>query len=156
MSVDTSAPGYTLGHATIRRRILDKLFDRIDQPRPPEDGAIVQIEQPEAVIEAFSALLLEPETAALVSASMRTKGGIVVAEGLQSLGALAQSLGRNDQASRLYRKSADIRRTLRDETGALGALERVAGIYKSAGANTELRIVLKEISAIRKHTTPLG
>jgi hypothetical protein len=133
ITVDTNAPAYR-GKLGIKRRILGKLYEHIDLPRPPEDMTeVIHVRDAAEFVKEYSKFLQEPETGALLGQSLQRNGGMVVAEALHFLGQLAQTFGRLEEAIGLYRKSADISRALGDKVGTVAALESLAGFYKSYG-----------------------
>lgn len=154
ISVDTHAPAYG-GKLSVRRRILERLYERIDLPRPEEDGSgVIRVQDPVAFIKAYGGFLQEPQTAALLGQSLHRNGATVVAESLHALGQVARTFGRAEEAGSLFRKSSGISLALSDKAGAIAALESLAGLYKSLGQTAEYTAVRREIGNLKRRVLP--
>lgn len=150
VSVDGHAPAFH-GNTTIKRKLLKILYERIDDPRPPEEGFdIIRIRDPAAFIKGYEQFLREPETAALLGLlGQRRNGALVVAEGMRALGQLAQAFHHIEEARTLFRDSADLSMALNHRPGALTALESLAALYKKLGSGSDYRKVLRQIKLLK-------
>ncbi len=154
MSVDTHAPAYG-GRLTDRRRFLERLYDRLDLPRPEEYGAeVIHVQNPVAFIMAFSKFVQEPETAALLGRALERSGGTAVAETLHVLGQAAHAFGRAEEAGGLYRQSSGIALATGDKDRTIVALESLAALHKSQGETARYTAVRKEITSLKRRVLP--
>jgi hypothetical protein len=149
IAVDTGAPAFQ-GQPTIRRKILHRLLDRLDLPRPGDDRAeVIRGADPIVFIRGYGEFLQEPEMAALLGENLRRPGGVVVAEAMHFLGQLARTFARVAEADRLFRQSADTGLALGEKGLAVTALESLADSYKSQGNRAALTKVSKEIRNLK-------
>jgi hypothetical protein len=150
LELDTSAPLYTQGKTSIKRKLLDKLYRAIDKPRPPEyEAEIVRVDDAASFIAGYEQFLLDREVVTLVTKASSKAGRAVIAEGLRSLGQVAQAFMRYDDSERIYRESASMFTALGDKTKTVGALESLEGLYKTTGNTLALRSVRLEIRNLR-------
>jgi hypothetical protein len=156
LTVDTGAPAYSQDMSTVRRKVLGKLYSRIDLPRPPEDGAqVIQIQDVARFVQGFEKFLIDPQAAKLIGQFNKTDGRATVAEGLYFLGQVAQAYGRYEDAQRIYTESARRYSRQGDKAKAIGVLESLAGVYEKNGKTSMLSKVRKEIRAAQRSISAL-
>ncbi len=154
MTVDTHAPAYG-GRLTDSRKFLERLYDRLDLPRPEEYGShVLHVQNPVEFIERFSKFVQEPETATWLAHALKRSGGMVVAESLHALGQAACVFGRAEEAGGLFRQSSGIALAMGDRAATISALESLAGLHKSLGERDRYTAVRKEISSLKRRVLP--
>ena len=147
-AVDTGAPAYR-PRTTLARQMLQRLYQRIDLPRPGEDFRTRYRRDTRLLVQRTAALLLDPAVYADLKTLLPAHSVAEITEDFRTTAALARSFGLQTEAERLLRGAAGKAGQARDRAGQAAALQDLQGLFTEAGRLREAAALGVRLQALK-------
>lgn len=145
--LDTGAPAYR-PRTTLARQLLQRLYARIDLPRPGENVATRWRRDSKLLVQRTAALLLDPQTYADLKTLLPAHSVAEITEDFRRVAAVARTFGLLAEAESLLRAASSKAGLARHRPHQVAALQDLQALYTAAGRLREAATVAARLRAL--------